>query len=87
MFRYACMRNPAAADDLHDDARLIQKELRADGSVVGYIDDQPIPEAVVDEAGHRYSFAGVAPRRPDGSYDIRSLHQGEWIVEPGLVYS
>jgi hypothetical protein len=55
--------------------------------VVGYIDDQPIPEAVVDNAGRRYSFAGIAPRRPDGSYDIRSLHRGEWIVEPGLVYS
>lgn len=86
MFRHACMRNPAV-DSANDDGRVVHKDLRADGSVVGFIDDHPISEAVIDEAGHRYSFAGIAPRRSDGSYDVKSLHEGEWIVEPGLVYS
>jgi hypothetical protein len=87
MFRYACMRNPAVDNHPSDGGRVLHKDLRADGAVVGYIDDHPIPEAVVDASGHRYSFAGVAPRRADGSYDAKSLHHGEWIVEPGLVYS
>ena len=87
MFRHACLRNPAVDNYVVEDKRVLHKDLRAEGSVVGYIGDQPIPEAVVDEAGRRYSFAGVAPRRADGSYDAKSLREGEWIVEPGLVYS
>ena len=58
----------------------------AEGAVLGYIDDHPIAEYVIDDSGHRYRFAGVAPRNHDGDYDIRSLDYEEWIVEPGLVY-
>ena len=57
------------------------------GASVGYIDGHPIAAAVVDDSGHRYSFAGIAPRRADGDYDVQALRRGEWIVEPGLVYA
>jgi hypothetical protein len=41
---------------------------------------------VVDASGHRYRFAGVAPRAADGRIDVEGLRTGEWIVQPGLVY-
>jgi hypothetical protein len=59
---------------------------RADGPVVGYYAGCPIPAAVVDYYGCRYTYAGVAPRRCNGAYDVQSLRLGEWIVEPGLIY-
>ena len=87
MFRYALLRHPVRMRELYSGAGgVLHKDLRPDGSVVGYIDGHPIAAAVVDDAGHRYSFAGVAPRRPDGDYDVQALRRGEWIVEPGLVY-
>ena len=61
-------------------------EPHADGPVVGYYAGRPIPAAVVDYFGRRYSYAGVAPRRRSGQYDVEALGPGEWIVEPGLVY-
>jgi hypothetical protein len=61
-------------------------EPHADGPVVGYYAGNPIPAAVVDYFGRRYSYAGVAPRRRGGQYDVEALGPGEWIVEPGLVY-
>jgi hypothetical protein len=61
-------------------------EPHADGPVVGYYGGSPIPAAVVDCFGRRYSYAGVAPRRRGGQYDVESLGPGEWIIEPGLVY-
>ena len=64
----------------------ILMEPRADGPVVGYLDGRPIPAAVVDCWGRHYSYAGVAPRRRSGQYDVESLRPGEWIMEPGLVY-
>ncbi|WP_244482966.1 hypothetical protein [Mesorhizobium sp. Root102] len=56
-------------------------------TVVGYLAEQPIFAAVVDSAGARYRFVGVAARLSDGRYDVQSLSPGEWILEPGLVYS
>jgi hypothetical protein len=64
----------------------ILMEPRPDGPVVGYLDGRPIPAAVVDCWGRHYCYAGVAPRRPSGQYDVESLRAGEWIMEPGLVY-
>ena len=57
------------------------------GPVVGYLAGRPIPETVVDDSGHRYRYAGVAPRRRDGGVDVASLQEGEWLVEPDLVYA
>ena len=56
------------------------------GDVIGYFDGLPISDTVVDRTGKRYQFAGVVPRRSDGSLSVESLHFGEWVVEPGLVY-
>jgi hypothetical protein len=61
-------------------------EPRPAGPVVGFLAGNPIAEAVVDYFGHRYVYAGVAPRRHNGRYDPDALGRGEWIVEPGLVY-
>ena len=61
-------------------------EPHADGPVVGYYAGRPISAAVVDYSGRRYSYAGVAPRRRSGQYDVEALAPGEWIIEPGLVY-
>ena len=61
-------------------------EPHADGPVVGYYGGSPIPAAVVDYWGRRYSYAGIAPRRRSGQYDVEALRPGEWIIEPGLVY-
>jgi hypothetical protein len=59
----------------------------ADGTVVGYLADHPIFVTVADSAGTRYRYVGLAVRLSDGRYDVQSLSPGEWIVEPGLVYS
>jgi len=61
-------------------------EPHADGPTVGYYAGRPIAEAVVDCFGRRYSYAGIAPRRRGGQYDVEALGPGEWIMEPGLVY-
>ncbi|PTE08384.1 hypothetical protein C9427_21695 [Mesorhizobium helmanticense] len=60
--------------------------LQSDGAIIGHLAGQPIPETVVDASGHRYRYVGVAPRAADGRFDVDSLHAGEWIVRPGLVY-
>jgi hypothetical protein len=56
------------------------------GISVGYYLDRPISEAVIDEFGRRFVFAGIAPRRFDGQFDTDALRPGEFIVEPGLIY-
>jgi hypothetical protein len=61
-------------------------EPRADGPVLGFFGDDPIPSAVVDCFGHRYVYSGLAPRLQNGRYNVIRLSPGEWIVEPGLVY-
>jgi hypothetical protein len=62
-------------------------EPRADGPVIGTYGDQPIPAAVRDAFGQRYTYVGVASRLRDGRLDVNSLSAGEWFVEPGLVYA
>jgi len=56
------------------------------GPLLGYYNEQPIPAAVVDYFGRRYTYAGVAPRCHNGRYDVDALATGERLVEPGLVY-
>ncbi len=58
----------------------------AEHAVVGYLAELPIFGTVTDSAGNRYHFVGLAPRLPDGRYDVESLSSGEWIVAPGLSY-
>ena len=60
--------------------------IRSEGPVVGRLADQPIRETVVDDRGIRYRYAGLAPRDPDGRFDVNCLRAGEWIVRPGFIY-
>ena len=60
--------------------------LAVEGPAVGYLAGRPIPGTVVAPSGYRYHYVGLAPRCRDGRFDVGSLHPGEWIVEPGLVY-
>ena len=59
---------------------------KPDGTIVARYRDQEVSDVVIDENGHRYVFAGLAPRKLDGSYDLKGLKAGEVILEPGLVY-
>jgi hypothetical protein len=61
-------------------------EPRADGPVIGTYNDQPIPAAVRDAFGRRYTYVGAASRLRDGRFDVKTLAPGEWFVRPGLVY-
>jgi hypothetical protein len=61
-------------------------EPRADGAIIGTYNDRPIPDAVKDAFGRRYSYVGVASRLRDGRLDVKTLSEGEWFVHPGLVY-
>jgi hypothetical protein len=65
---------------------LILVDPKPAGPVLGYYNDRPIPAAIVDYFGRRYIYAGIAPRHPNGRYDIDALAAGERLVEPGLVY-
>ncbi len=64
----------------------ILSDWRADGPVIGRHDGRLFTAAVVDDLGRRFVYAGAVPRCPDGTYDTDALGDGEWIVEPGLVY-
>lgn len=61
--------------------------LQFEGAVIGYLAGRPIRETVVDGHGIRYRYAGLAPRDVDGRLDVDSLSSGEWVVDPGLVYT
>ncbi len=61
-------------------------EPRADGPIIGTLNDRPIPAAVKDAFGRRYLYVGVASRLRDGRFDVNTLSPGEWFVRPGLVY-
>ena len=80
------MSNFATEDYIVSNPGLKDREFCVEGPVVGYFAGHPIPGAVVDPSGNRYHYAGLAPRLRDGRFDVRSLHPGEWIVEPGLVF-
>jgi hypothetical protein len=80
------MRGSGAEANPYADG-LVVVEPQRDGPVLGSYANQPIAEAVVDCFGRRFVYAGVAPRRHNGRYDFGALAPGEWIVEPGLVYS
>jgi hypothetical protein len=58
-----------------------------EGPVIGYLAGKPFTRTVIDRWGHRYRYVGLAARHRNGQYDVRSLHPGEWIVPPGLVYA
>ena len=64
----------------------ILADLRSEGATIGHLGGRPIPEIVIDASGHRYRYAGVAPRDAGGRFDVDCLRTGEWIVQPGLVY-
>ncbi|HUA78019.1 MAG TPA: hypothetical protein VMA86_10130 [Acetobacteraceae bacterium] len=59
---------------------------KADGPVIGTYMDHPIAEAVIDESGKRFVYAGLAPRKRGGRLDVEALGPGEFILRPGLVY-
>jgi hypothetical protein len=72
------------------DARALEffmlHDARADGPVLGYFADREIAEAVTDHFGTRYIYAGLAPKRRDGRFDVDALRPGEFILAPGLIY-
>ena len=59
---------------------------RPEGPILGVFADLPISESITDCFGRSYIYAGAAPRRRDGRYDIDVLKPGEFLLEPGLVY-
>jgi len=56
------------------------------GPSMGFYTDREIPESVIDEFGRRFVYAGVAPRKCNGAFDVDALAAGEFIVRPGLIY-
>ena len=65
----------------------IMVEPRAAGATIGLYRGLPIAERVVDLFNRRFVFVGVISRRRDGQYDVDALKPGQFVVEPGLVYS
>lgn len=61
-------------------------DVKPTGPSVGYYSDRPIPSSIVDTFGRRLVFAGIAPRKWNGRYNVDALKPGEFIVEPGLIY-
>lgn len=59
---------------------------RPTGQIIGVYGDRPFSESVADYFGRRFTYTGVAPRRTNGQYDLAALREGEFIVEPGLLY-
>jgi len=52
------------------------------GPSMGFYTDREIPESVIDEFGRRFVYAGVAPRKCNGAFDVDALAAGEFIVQP-----
>jgi hypothetical protein len=59
---------------------------KPDGEVVAIYSDHEVCDVVIDDRGHRYVFVGLAPRKANGSYDVKPLKAGEVILDPGLLY-
>jgi hypothetical protein len=60
--------------------------VKATGPCIGYYADREIADSVVDELGRRFVYAGVAPRKQNGKFDVDALAAGEFILQPGLIY-
>jgi hypothetical protein len=56
------------------------------GPAIGSYAGAPIAASIVDAMGRHYDYAGLAPRRPDGTLDADALRPGEFILSPGLLY-
>ncbi len=61
-------------------------DARPAGQSVGLYANREIPASVIDDFGRQYVFAGIAPRRRNGDFDVDALRTGEFILKPGLVY-
>jgi hypothetical protein len=61
-------------------------DVKPTGQSVGLFANREIAESVIDDCGRRYVFAGIAPRRWNGDFDVDALRTGEFILKPGLVY-
>lgn len=59
---------------------------RPDGVNVASYGGKDVSDVVIDDQGYRYILVGLAPRKADGTYDMRLLKTGEVILEPGLLY-
>jgi hypothetical protein len=57
-------------------------EPRDDGPVIGYFGGRLIPACVIGHAGRRYSYAGTAPRRRSGSYDVDGCSRANGSSSP-----
>jgi hypothetical protein len=79
------MSGSGTRSGLHPDYFILD-DPSATGPVIGTYAGRPFTAAVVDDLGRRFVFAGIAPRRRDGTFDTDMLSDGEWIVQPGLVY-
>ncbi len=64
----------------------ILHDAKPSGPSVGRYGGKDIPASVVDEFGRSYVFAGIAPRRWNGSLDVDALRTCEFILMPGVVY-
>ena len=56
-------------------------------NVIGELNGKPIHECIIDDRGKTLRFAGIAPRSRNGTYNVACLRDGEWIVQPGLIYA
>ncbi|MFZ0709985.1 MAG: hypothetical protein WAM53_08095 [Terrimicrobiaceae bacterium] len=54
--------------------------------MIGKLAGKEFSEYVYDEFGRLFVYSGVAPRRFNGEFDDGALKQGEFIVQPGLIY-
>ena len=59
---------------------------RPAGPVIGKLAGKEFFEYVYDEFGRLFVYSGAAPRRLNGEFDDDALKQGEFIVQPGLIY-
>jgi hypothetical protein len=96
--RYSCSRMQTSSEIILRPMPLIYRNIEPpadyyllvgaepDGDIVCFFGGKPVTDVVKDERGYRYVFAGLAPRKYDGSYDVRHMRNGEVIVEPGLIY-
>ena len=56
------------------------------GPSIGLYAGRDIPSSVIDDQGRRLTYAGIAPRRLNGDFDTEALGEGEFILQPGMVY-